>query len=72
MAKLQLPFELQKPDASTFVTQASEIGYNGKGLNKFFDDLFIEVDDEDNPITPSNTTALCGNAICGYAICGTN
>lgn len=30
MAKLQLPFELQKPDASTFVTQASEIGYNGK------------------------------------------
>lgn len=70
MAKLQLPFELQKPDASTFVTQASEIGYNGQGLNVFFDGLFIEVDD-DTP-TQNRSTALCGSAICGYAICGTN
>ena len=33
MAKLQLPFELQKPDASTFVTQATEIGHNGKSVS---------------------------------------
>lgn len=70
MAKEKLPFELQKPDSNTFVTQASEIGYNGKGLNAIFDDLFIEIDD-DSP-TPNNTSALCGSAICGYAICGTN
>lgn len=33
MAKLQLPFELQKPDASTFVTQTTEIGHNGKSVS---------------------------------------
>ena len=29
MAKLKLPFELEKPSANEFVTQASEIGYGG-------------------------------------------
>lgn len=39
MAKLQLPFELQKPDASTFVTQATEIGHNGKSVSDELDAL---------------------------------
>lgn len=33
MAKERLPFELAKPDSSTYVTQSSEIGHNGKSLN---------------------------------------
>ena len=43
MAKLQLPFELQKPDASTFVTQATEIGHNGKSVSDELDTLGNDV-----------------------------
>lgn len=39
MAKLQLPFELQKPDSDTFVTQATEIGHNGKSVSDELDTL---------------------------------
>lgn len=44
MAKLKLPFELQKPDASTFVTQATEIGYNGKSVSDELDALDSKVE----------------------------
>lgn len=34
MAKLKLPFELEKPSPDTFVTQASEVGYEGKPMTE--------------------------------------
>lgn len=59
MAKLQLPFELAKPDTNTYVTQADQIGYNGKDLETHLNktpnldsssfDLEI-ADEEGNPI----------------------
>ena len=32
MAKLKLPFELEKPSANEYVTQGSEIGWDGQPL----------------------------------------
>ena len=34
MAKLKLPFELEKPSSNEYVTQASEIGHNGNPLSE--------------------------------------
>lgn len=39
MAKLKLPFELEKPDSNSFVTQADQIGHRGKSLSKAMDDI---------------------------------
>lgn len=39
MAKLKLPFELEKPSADEYVTQASEIGHNGRSLDKTLEGL---------------------------------
>lgn len=65
MAKLKLPFELEKPSADEYVTQASQIGMNGKSLDEFLGDMFVYVDDD-----ATATPAICGQAICGQAICG--
>lgn len=34
MARLKLPFELEKPSSNEYVTQASEIGHNGQPLDE--------------------------------------
>lgn len=44
MAKLKLPFELEKPSANDYVTQSSQIGHNGQPLNQALDDIANEVD----------------------------
>lgn len=57
MAKERLPFELAKPDASTFVTQATEIGYNGEDLKKGLDNNLPHnslTDDADFAISDGN------------------
>lgn len=38
MAKLKLPFELEKPSANEFVTQADQIGYGNENLGNTLDD----------------------------------
>lgn len=88
MAKLQLPFELQKPDSNTFVTQATEIGHNGKSVSDELDALasralevkvvsrngaaYLNISMGASTPTQNNKSAVLGKAICGYAICGTN
>ena len=65
MARLKLPFELEKPSPNEFVTQASEIGHNNKSVAYYIseiEDMFEYVGDD--------TPAICGQAICGQAICG--
>lgn len=39
MAKLKLPFELEKPSANEYVTQSSQIGHNGEPLDQALGDL---------------------------------
>lgn len=39
MAKLKLPFELEKPSANEYVTQSSQIGHNGESLEQALGDL---------------------------------
>ena len=39
MAKLKLPFELEKPSSNEYVTQTSEIGHNGDSLDTIIDDI---------------------------------
>jgi len=34
MAKLKLPFELEKPSSNEYVTQSSQIGHNGEPLEQ--------------------------------------
>lgn len=48
MAKLKLPFELEKPSEDEYVTQASEIGY-GSGSVK---DALDNTDTTGGRITP--------------------
>ena len=44
MAKEKLPFELQKPDSNTFVTQADQIGHNGKALSATINEVVSNID----------------------------
>lgn len=39
MAKLKLPFELEKPSSNEYVTQSSQIGHNGEPLDQALGDL---------------------------------
>ena len=39
MAKLKLPFELEKPSSNEYVTQTSQIGHNGQPLDQALGDL---------------------------------
>lgn len=51
MAKLKLPFELEKPSSNEYVTKASEVGFLGRPLSEFLNsvkDMFI--DDETGDI----------------------
>lgn len=84
MARLKLPFELEKPSANEFVTQASQIGHNdsdvGAELNKQSES--ISSLESTRPIL--SITTLNGeyylkidygnpaqsSAICGTAVCG--
>lgn len=50
MAKERLPFELAKPDSNTYVTQADQIGYEGKALS----DKLAEIDTLNDNITELN------------------
>ena len=52
MAKLKLPFELEKPSASEFVTQASQIGYKGRNAEEALDEA---LDHSSDPEIESNT-----------------
>lgn len=52
MAKLKLPFELEKPSANEYVTQASQIGYKGINAEEALDEA---LDHTSNPEIESNT-----------------
>lgn len=43
MAKLKLPFELEKPSANEYVTQASEVGYGDKSVEETLDGIIMGV-----------------------------
>lgn len=44
MAKLKLPFELEKPSNNEYVTQASQIGYGSSNVNDALGEVITEVD----------------------------
>lgn len=52
MAKLKLPFELEKPSSNEYVTQASEVGYKGRSAEEALDEA---LDHMSNPEIESNT-----------------
>ena len=54
MAKLKLPFELEKPGSNEYVTQSSQIGHNGQPL----DDVLEGLDDISKQSTQSEERAL--------------
>ena len=82
MAKLKLPFELEKPSNNEYVTQASQIGHNGVPVSNLLAQIGkLLVDDanivasilgkqflliEDRDAQPSTDTS----AVCGRALCG--
>lgn len=45
MAKLKLPFELEKPSSNEYVTQASQIGHNNSSLSEYLDVLQEQIND---------------------------
>lgn len=47
MAKLKLPFELEKPSANEYVTQASQIGMYDKSLLEVIEDALLETESYD-------------------------
>lgn len=54
MAKLKLPFELEKPSANEYVTQSSQIGHNGQPL----DDALEKLDNISKQSTQSEEQAI--------------
>ena len=59
MAKLKLPFELEKPSANEYVTETSEIGHNGRPLE--------EVLDEDNSVFDVSKRNAVGGVYATYS-----
>lgn len=55
MAKLKLPFELEKPSSNEYVTQASEIGYKGSPLGSTIDDMVASGFKFGGFVTPSSS-----------------
>ena len=70
--KLKLPFELEKPSANEYVTQASQIGMYDESLLEVIEDAMLETESYDysdftvgqyytlTGTTPSNPTAASG------------